>query len=88
MKRIVFDVKPGVRPDKKKCWVFVVEGVKSLAGVGMLFETKRDAVFDACELARDTHELTGALTQVKIRKADGEYQSERTYGLDPRRTKG
>jgi len=47
------------------------------------FETKNEAVMQAAAAGRM---LDNA--QVVIRKKDGKIQSERTYGSDPRRTKG
>jgi hypothetical protein len=46
-------------------------------------DTKQAAIDAAVARARDSGNA-----QVVIRKADGTIQSERTYGNDPRRSKG
>ena len=52
-----------------------------------IHERKSDAVDRAAEKGRALEEA-GQNAQVIIKKADGTFQSERTYGDDPRRTKG
>ncbi len=47
------------------------------------FETKQEAVDAAAKQARSTGN-----SQAVIQKKDGTIQSERTYGNDPRRSKG
>lgn len=46
------------------------------------FENKQDAIKKAVSFARNS-----GLGQVKIQNANGEFQSERTYGNDPRKYK-
>ena len=52
-------------------------------GESYSFSTKKQAVDGAVAAARQAGNA-----QVVIRKMDGKIQSERTYGNDPRRTKG
>jgi hypothetical protein len=47
-----------------------------------VWDTKDEAVDAAIQKARDEHDA-GALTQVLIRRVDGTFQDERTYGEDP-----
>jgi hypothetical protein len=52
-------------------------------GISQPFDTKQEAVNAAAKQARSMGN-----SQVVIQKRDGTIQSERTYGNDPRRTKG
>lgn len=47
-----------------------------------VWDTKDAAVDAAIQKAREEHD-EGALTQVLIRREDGTFQDERTYGEDP-----
>lgn len=49
--------------------------------------TKREAVGLARRLARE-HRAAGHLAQVVVRRANGQFHYEHTYGRDPRRRKG
>lgn len=49
--------------------------------------TKREAVGLARRLARE-HRAAGGLAQVVVRRANGKFHYEHTYGRDPRRRKG
>lgn len=51
------------------------------------WSTKAAAVQHGCRLARE-HYAAGGLAQVVVRGKDGRIQQERTYGADPRRSKG
>jgi hypothetical protein len=66
----------------RNAW-FVRRGPNTVA----LWTKKADAVQQAARLARE-HRTAGGLAQVVIRGKDGRIQTERTYGADPRRTKG
>lgn len=69
-----------VTADKKKGgWKVTLTG----ASLQYNFKTKPPAVQKAVELARKSKP-----SQVLIHKLDGKIQEERTYGDDPRRSKG
>ncbi len=53
------------------------------AGIVQPFDTKQEALNAAAKQARSMGN-----SQVVIQKKDGTIQSERTYGNDPRRSKG
>lgn len=52
------------------------------------WRVKRDAIADAAQVGREYWRNERRLAQLVIHKKDGTIQSERTYGKDPRRTKG
>jgi len=79
-KRVVFRVRWILQP---KSWEVHRDGemVKTL-------QRKSSAIHDGARLARDTYESEGTPTQLVIHGKNGKIQSERTYGNDPRRSKG
>lgn len=59
-----------------------------LTGIGFSRHARKvDAVADGVRMCR-AHWATGQLAQLIIKGKDGRIQSERTYGADPRRSKG
>ena len=59
-----------------------------LRGIGFsIYSHKADAVAEGVKLGR-AHLVAGGLAQLVIRGKNGRIQSERTYGKDPRRSKG
>jgi hypothetical protein len=59
-----------------------------LRGIGFtVYGFKADAVAEGVKLAR-AHLAAGGRAQLVIRGKDGRIQSERTYGADPRRSRG
>ncbi len=69
-KRKIYDVSP----DKGK-WKVKARAAKRAVGT---FDTKQDAVGKATKVARNQ-----SPSQVVIKKKDGTFQEERTYGEDP-----
>lgn len=51
------------------------------------FQRKRDAVTFGVLECRSIRE-NGGTAQLRVKRADGRYQFERTYGEDPRKSKG
>lgn len=51
------------------------------------FATKREAVAHGRDIARRRYR-NGRLVQLVIHKRDGRFQTEHTYGRDPKRSKG
>jgi hypothetical protein len=49
---------------------------------------KSNAVRGGAVMARDLRESEGTPTQLVVHGKDGKIQSERTYGNDPRKSKG
>ncbi|HYE05675.1 MAG TPA: DUF2188 domain-containing protein [Planctomycetota bacterium] len=74
-KRIVYHVSPSERG-----WEIQKEGASRASNI---VASKSSAIARAKELA-----TRGSLGQVKIHTQNGRVESERTYGDDPRRTKG
>lgn len=59
-----------------------------LRGIGFSrYERKADAVAEGVRMGR-AHLASGQLAQLVIRGKDGRIQQERTYGADPRRSRG
>jgi len=59
-----------------------------LRGIGFtIYPRKADAIAEGVKLAR-AHHAAGELAQLVIKGKSGRIQSERTYGNDPRRSKG
>jgi len=52
------------------------------------FKTKFFALLYARGEAKKIHRQTGRTVSLKIKKKDGRYQEERTYGPDPAETRG
>lgn len=79
-KRIVFRVRWIKSP---KSWEVHRDGemVKTL-------QRKSSAVHDGARLARDTYESEGTPTQLVVHNKKGRICFERSYGNDPRRSKG
>jgi hypothetical protein len=75
-KRTVVNVVPG----KGDGWDVKKQGEKTPL---RHFETKENAVNFGKTVAKSAE-----LGQIKIHKQDGEFQTEYTYGNDPRKTKG
>ncbi len=50
-------------------------------------DTKDEAVTAGRKLARELHQ-SGGLAQVVVHREDGSFETEHTYGDDPRRTPG
>lgn len=51
-------------------------------------DTKAEAVREAVELCRSELRRNGIRSELRIKGKDGKIQDCRTYGEDPRRTKG
>lgn len=69
-----------VNPREDGRWEVVQEGAKRASTVG---DTKSDIVKRGAEIAQGAGN-----SQLIIRKKDGTFQSERTYGKDPYPPKG
>ena len=76
-KRKTYEVQP--RPDGK--WQVILQGGSRALSV---HDTKTDAVAAGVEKGRAAHPWG----QLIIKKRNGQIQSERTYGNDPRSSKG
>ena len=74
---------------ERKRWGVLAPGPYS-AGVNPLKEarTKAQAVRLGACIARDIRRKKGTITQLAVHGKDGRICFERTYGLDPRRSKG
>lgn len=57
-------------------------------GYSETFLTKFFALRYAAKTAKEIHEKSGETVSLKVKKKNGRYQEERTYGLDPARTPG
>ena len=86
-KRIRYEVLPTSKRDRKadpdlQRWTVSREGLRVQS-----FRLKDDAVASAVLQARIEKDL-GQVTQLFIKGKDGQIQDERTYGRDPRGSKG
>jgi Uncharacterized protein conserved in bacteria (DUF2188) len=79
-KRQVFEVEP--RDDGK----FALQREKSQRA-SRVFEKKSDAVKEGARRGREI-EKNGGLAELRIKGDNGRIQDERTYGKDPRRSRG
>jgi hypothetical protein len=78
--RKVFEVEP--RDDGR--WALQREKSKRASRV---FDRKIDAVKEGTRRGKAIQDR-GGLAQIRIKGANGRVESERTYGKDPRKTKG
>ena len=78
-KRTIYEVQPRKSDGK---WLVVMRGTNG--GLISEHETKVEAVQAGMVLGRAAHPWG----QLIIKKRDGKIQEERTYGNDPRRSKG
>jgi hypothetical protein len=79
--RLVFRVQYST---KFQTWVVRLPGTKTV----WTCPTKRQAVEKGVDLGNGSWGLDGKPAQLVIHRKDGAIQSERTYGKDPKRTKG
>lgn len=68
---------------KEKMWQTEVEGSDTL-----LWSTKKAAVRDGAEFAKDSLKYDGRHSELYIHGRNGKIQDKRTYGADPSGTKG
>lgn len=85
-KRSVFRVEWNKRD---KIWGVLAPG-KWGTGVGPLWvaKYKLGAIHEGADIARKIWKNKGQITQLVIHAKDGHICSERTYGRDPRKSKG
>lgn len=88
MRRIRYEVLPTAKADRKadpslQAWTVTRQGERLAS-----FPTQAKAVTFATTTARCAWRSCGQLGQVRIKRPDGTIRDERTYGADPRTSKG
>jgi Uncharacterized protein conserved in bacteria (DUF2188) len=83
MKRILWEVRWNATYLKGGCWLIYLAGV--VTGVA---KTKAGAVDLAASECKRQWEDMKILSELTIKKKNGQIQDKRTYGKDPRGTKG
>lgn len=81
-KRLVVRVSPAKAPGQPAGWA-----IKRGAVTWDVYDRKSDAVSEARDLAK-AELARGGLAQLVVHGRNGKIQEERTYGKDPRRSKG